>query len=63
MLDIVKKAIICAEEKNFDESFQLFDKAFAQAPESPFILNDRAQALRLANRDEGIEKINFRKIV
>nr|XP_012228430.1 PREDICTED: tetratricopeptide repeat protein 36 homolog isoform X1 [Linepithema humile] len=52
VLDIVKKAIICAEEKNFDESFQLFDKALTQAPESPSILNDRAQALRLANRDE-----------
>ncbi|XP_012536507.1 tetratricopeptide repeat protein 36 [Monomorium pharaonis] len=52
VLDIVKKAIICAEAKNFDESFQLFDEALKQIPESPAILNDRAQALRLANRDE-----------
>ncbi|XP_024878629.1 tetratricopeptide repeat protein 36 isoform X2 [Temnothorax curvispinosus] len=52
VLDIVKKAIVCAEEKNFDESFRLFHKALKQAPESPSILNDRAQALRLANRDE-----------
>jgi len=63
VLDIVKKAIICAEEKNFEESFRLFDKALTQAPESPSILNDRAQALRLVNRDEGIANINFRKII
>ncbi|XP_070159867.1 tetratricopeptide repeat protein 36-like isoform X2 [Polyergus mexicanus] len=50
--EIVKKAIICAEAKNFDESFRLFDEALKQAPESPSILNDKAQALRLANRDE-----------
>lgn len=55
--EIVKKAIICAEAKNFDESFRLFDEALKQAPESPSILNDKAQALRLANRDEGISKI------
>lgn len=53
VLNIVKKAIVCAEEKNFDESFRLFHEALKQAPESPSILNDRAQALRLANRDEG----------
>jgi len=51
--EIVKKAIICAEAKNFDESFRLFDEALKQAPASPSILNDRAQALRLANRDKG----------
>lgn len=56
MLDIVKKAIVCAEEKNFKESFRLFDEALTQAPESPSILNDRAQALRLASRDEGIAR-------
>ncbi|XP_011263045.1 tetratricopeptide repeat protein 36 [Camponotus floridanus] len=50
--EIVKKAIICAEAKNFDESFRLFDEALKQAPASPSILNDRAQALRLANRDK-----------
>ncbi|XP_029161132.1 tetratricopeptide repeat protein 36 isoform X2 [Nylanderia fulva] len=50
--EIVRKAIICAEAKNFDESFRLFDEASKRAPESPSILNDRAQALRLANRDE-----------
>lgn len=49
----MKKAIVCAEEKNFDESFRLFQEALKQVPESPAILNDRAQALRLANRDEG----------
>lgn len=49
----MKKAIICAEEKNFDESFRLFHEALKKAPESPSILNDKAQALRLANRDEG----------
>jgi len=49
----VKKAIIRAEEKNFDESFRLFHEALKKAPESPSILNDKAQALRLANRDEG----------
>lgn len=49
--EIVRKAIICAEAKNFDESFRLFDEALKQAPESPSILNDRAQALRLANRN------------
>ncbi|XP_077263966.1 tetratricopeptide repeat protein 36-like isoform X2 [Temnothorax americanus] len=58
VLDIVKKAIVCAEEKKFDESFQLFHEALKQAPKSPSILNDRAQALRLANRDEG-ENCNF----
>ncbi|XP_011169453.1 tetratricopeptide repeat protein 36 [Solenopsis invicta] len=52
VLDIVKKAIVFAEAKNFDDSFRLFDEALKQAPESPLILNDRAQALRLANRDE-----------
>ncbi|XP_011863579.1 PREDICTED: tetratricopeptide repeat protein 36 homolog [Vollenhovia emeryi] len=52
VLDIVKRAIVCAEEKNFDESFRLFHEALKQAPESPSILNDRAQALRLANRVE-----------
>lgn len=52
MSEIVRKAIICAETKNLDESFRLFDEALKQAPESPSILNDRAQALRLANRDE-----------
>ncbi|XP_050462103.1 tetratricopeptide repeat protein 36 [Cataglyphis hispanica] len=50
--EIVRKAIICAETKIFDESFRLFDEALKQAPESPSILNDKAQALRLANRDE-----------
>ncbi|XP_011634099.1 tetratricopeptide repeat protein 36 [Pogonomyrmex barbatus] len=52
VLDIVKKAIVCAEAKNFDESFRFFDEALKQAPKSPSILNDRAQALRLANRNE-----------
>ncbi|KAL0110892.1 hypothetical protein PUN28_014083 [Cardiocondyla obscurior] len=52
VLDIVKKAIACAEEKNFDESLQLFHVALKRAPQSPSILNNRAQALRLANRDE-----------
>ncbi|XP_011332030.1 tetratricopeptide repeat protein 36 isoform X2 [Ooceraea biroi] len=52
VLDIVKRAIICAETKKYEESFQLFDEALKQAPKSPLILNDRAQALRLANRDE-----------
>lgn len=54
VLDIVKRAIVCAEAKNFDESFRLFDEALRKAPKSPTILNDRAQALRLANRHEGI---------
>lgn len=54
MLDIVKRAIASAEAKNFDESFRLFNEALKEAPESPAILNDRAQALRLANRHEGI---------
>lgn len=48
----MKNAIVCAEAKNFDESFRLFNEALKLAPESPSILNDRAQALRLANRDE-----------
>ncbi|KYQ57647.1 Tetratricopeptide repeat protein 36 like protein [Trachymyrmex zeteki] len=50
VLDIIKKAIVCAEAKNFDECFRLFDQALEKAPKSPSILNDRAQALRLANR-------------
>jgi len=54
VLDIVREAIICAEMKKYDESFELFDEALKQAPKSPSILNDRAQALRLANRNEGI---------
>lgn len=54
----MKKAIVCAEEKNFDESFRLFHEALKQAPKSPSILNDRAQALRLANRDEGTFSYN-----
>ncbi|XP_014475872.1 PREDICTED: tetratricopeptide repeat protein 36 homolog [Dinoponera quadriceps] len=52
VLDTVKRAIVCAEAKNFDESFRLFDEALTKAPESSAILNDRAQALRLANRHE-----------
>ncbi|XP_011140194.1 tetratricopeptide repeat protein 36 isoform X1 [Harpegnathos saltator] len=52
VLDIVKRAIVCAEAKNFDESFRLFDEALKEAPKSPAILNDRAQAFRLANRHE-----------
>lgn len=54
MLDIVKRAIVYAEIKDFDESFRLFDEAVKKVPKSPAILNDRAQALRLANRHEGI---------
>jgi len=54
VLDMVRKAIMCAEMKKYDESFQFFDQALKQAPKSPSILNDRAQALRLANRNEGI---------
>ncbi|XP_018349650.1 PREDICTED: tetratricopeptide repeat protein 36 homolog isoform X2 [Trachymyrmex septentrionalis] len=50
VLDLIKKAIVCAEAKNFDECFRLFDQALKKAPKSPSILNDRAQALRLANR-------------
>lgn len=52
VLDIVKRAIVSAEAKNFNESFRLFDEALKEAPKSPAILNDRAQALRLANRHE-----------
>ncbi|XP_011059530.1 PREDICTED: tetratricopeptide repeat protein 36 homolog isoform X2 [Acromyrmex echinatior] len=52
VLDIIKKAIAWAEAKNFDECFRLFDQALKKAPKSPSILNDRAQALRLANRHE-----------
>ncbi|XP_020281771.1 tetratricopeptide repeat protein 36 homolog isoform X2 [Pseudomyrmex gracilis] len=60
VLDIVKKAIVCAETKNFDESFRLFDEALRQAPKSASILNDRAQALRLANRnEEALEDLNL----
>lgn len=55
--DIVKRAIVCAETKNFDESLRLFDEALRRAPNSPSILNDRAQALRLANRNEGIFRV------
>lgn len=54
IVEIVKKAIACAEMKNFDESFQFFNLALTEKPRSPSILNDRAQALRLVNRDEGI---------
>ncbi|KAG7209004.1 hypothetical protein KM043_015171 [Ampulex compressa] len=52
VLEIVKRAIACAEEKNFERSFELFEEALDKAPRSASILNDRAQALRLAGRDK-----------
>ncbi|KAK2586239.1 hypothetical protein KPH14_001496 [Odynerus spinipes] len=60
VLLIVKKAISCAESDNFDECFRLFEEALRKAPSSPSILNDRAQALRLAGRDnEALEDLHM----
>lgn len=60
VLDFVKKAIACAETQNFDECLQFFDKALKRAPKSPSVLNDRAQALRLAGRvDEALKDLDL----
>ncbi|KAL2720900.1 tetratricopeptide repeat protein 36 [Vespula squamosa] len=59
ILNIVKQAISYAEFDNFDECFRLFEEALKKAPSSPSILNDRAQALRLAGRDnEALEDLH-----
>ncbi|KAI4500036.1 hypothetical protein M0802_004906 [Mischocyttarus mexicanus] len=60
VLNIVKEAISCAELNNFDKSFRLFEEALKKAPSSLAILNDRAQAYRLAGRDkEALEDLNM----
>lgn len=53
ILNVIKLAISHAEFDNFNECFRLFEEALKKAPSSPSILNDRAQALRLAGRDNG----------
>ncbi|XP_015178747.1 PREDICTED: tetratricopeptide repeat protein 36 homolog [Polistes dominula] len=60
VLNIVKEAISCAELNNFDKSFRLFNEALKKTPSSPAILNDRAQAFRLAGRDnEALEDLHM----
>ncbi|XP_046819960.1 tetratricopeptide repeat protein 36 [Vespa crabro] len=60
ILNILKQAISHAESENFDESFRLFEEALKKVPSSPSILNDRAQAFRLAGRDnEALEDLHM----
>ncbi|KAF7403088.1 hypothetical protein HZH66_005355 [Vespula vulgaris] len=60
ILNVIKLAISHAEFDNFNECFRLFEEALKKAPSSPSILNDRAQALRLAGRDnEALEDLNM----
>lgn len=53
-MELVKRAIETAECGELDKALNFFDKAIAKAPDCPSILNDRAQALRLAGRVDGI---------
>ncbi|XP_012273174.1 tetratricopeptide repeat protein 36 [Orussus abietinus] len=57
--DVVKRAISASEGEHFEEAFRLFGEALMANPNSAAILNDRAQALRLAGRDlEAMEDLN-----
>ncbi|XP_066595814.1 tetratricopeptide repeat protein 36 [Prorops nasuta] len=60
VLELLKKAIASAEAKNLEESVELFEKAHKKAPNSPSILNDRAQAFRLFGKnEEALEDLNM----
>ncbi|KAG8036242.1 hypothetical protein G9C98_004822 [Cotesia typhae] len=50
IVNLVKRAIKTAESGELDKALLLFDEAITKAPDRPSILNDRAQALRLAGR-------------
>ncbi|XP_024941825.1 tetratricopeptide repeat protein 36 isoform X3 [Cephus cinctus] len=56
---IIKLGIAAAEDKRFEEALRYFDEALKQDPNSPYVLNDRAQALRLAGRDEAMNDLNL----
>ncbi|XP_011308915.1 tetratricopeptide repeat protein 36 [Fopius arisanus] len=59
ILKLVKLGIETAEAGGIDEALKIFDEAQKKAPEDAGILNDRAQALRLANRtSEALENLN-----
>ncbi|XP_058800376.1 tetratricopeptide repeat protein 36 homolog [Phymastichus coffea] len=50
--DLVKRAIVLSENGELHQALELFDEARAKAPRSASVLNDRAQALRLAGRNQ-----------
>ncbi|XP_008548836.1 tetratricopeptide repeat protein 36 [Microplitis demolitor] len=59
IVELVKRAIETAECGELDKALNFFDKAIAKAPDCPSILNDRAQALRLAGRvDEALKDLD-----
>lgn len=53
VVGIVGRAIEASENGRFEEALELFDEAITKAPQSPAVLNDRAQTLRLLGRDDG----------
>lgn len=57
MKELLKRAIVLSENGKFDEALALFETARIKAPRSASVLNDRAQALRLAGRSEGAFKM------
>ncbi|XP_001605177.1 tetratricopeptide repeat protein 36 [Nasonia vitripennis] len=58
--EILKRAIVFSENGKFDEAFELFEKARVKAPRSASVLNDRAQALRLAGKsNEALADLNL----
>ncbi|KAJ8686440.1 hypothetical protein QAD02_022234 [Eretmocerus hayati] len=47
----LKQAIALSESQRFDEALSLFDEALQNSKNAAPVLNDRAQCLRLAGRD------------
>ncbi|XP_015110967.1 tetratricopeptide repeat protein 36 isoform X2 [Diachasma alloeum] len=59
VLELVKTGIETAEAGRIDEALRIFDEARERAPDDASILNDRAQALRLAGRiSDALENLN-----
>ena len=56
--EIVKRAIKASDDGRFDEALEFFEAAIKKAPESPGVLNDRAQVLRLMGRNDGKRILN-----
>lgn len=59
--DLELKAICLSEKGELPEALELFRQAFDLA-QRPSVLNNRAQTLRLAKRDEGRPQILSNKI-
>lgn len=51
---LVKQAVNLSEIGKFEEALEIFKNVIRQFPNIPSLFNDRAQALRLAGKNEGL---------